>query len=75
MNTRRMNNPPNEPTIDELKTWATPRLLRYFKRHRNCQERGFACEGDKEYEEMLHQHRVRFNAIRDILNSREHVKA
>lgn len=75
MNTRRMNNPPPEPSLEELKTWATPRLLRYFKKHRNSVRCPRGWDEDEDAVAAYDAHEDRMSAIRHILNSREHVKA
>ncbi len=70
-----MNNPPPQPTLEELRGWSTPRLLRYFKTHRNSVRRPLDWDDDEDAQKIYDAHEARMSAIRHILNSREHVSA
>ena len=58
-----------EPSLDELVTWATPRLLRYYKAKRINLSRVWNDELDDESTAFMD----RLDAIKAILNNREHV--
>ncbi len=75
MKAKRMNNPPPEPTLEELRGWSTPRLLRYFKTHRNSVRRPLDRDDGEDAQKMFDEHEARMSAIRHILNGREHVSA
>jgi hypothetical protein len=63
-----------KPTIDQLKTWATPRLLRFYKSERSWligrwYEWGMSDEEKAEYRAQEDY----VETVRVLLNSREHV--
>lgn len=58
------------PTLDQLNTWATPRLLRFYKANRNYPVRYHDDEQDRQMEQFYHY----LEGIKSILNKREHVQ-